>query len=245
MSGGGRTADATVSVRDRETLADYSTDWGLATTDLLIATTPWRRFRWHRGQKHYSGTYWSSTERSHVIYESRLELARLLYADLDAAVHRIVAQPFLLKTKIDRRVRRHVPDFLLIDEQGPVVVDVKPLAQLSNPKVSLTLDWTRKLVENRGWRYEVWNEPPATELGNIRFLAGFRNPRRFDDSLVEAIRQQELIGRTLGDALSLDFGTPPALTRSAVFHVIWSQYLTVDMAEPLTRSAILTKGPRA
>lgn len=73
------------------------------------------------------GTYWSSTERSHVIYESRLELARLLYADLDAAVHGIVAQPFLLKATVDRRVRRHVPDFLLVDEQGPVVVDVKPV----------------------------------------------------------------------------------------------------------------------
>jgi hypothetical protein len=36
-------------------------------------------------------------------------------------------------------------------------------------------------VEGRGWRYEVWSEPPATELGNIRFLAGFRSPRCFDD----------------------------------------------------------------
>ncbi len=64
MSGGGRTADATVSVRNKETQAEHSTDWGLA--------------------------------RSRVSYESRLELARLLYADFDAAVHGIVAQPFLL-----------------------------------------------------------------------------------------------------------------------------------------------------
>lgn len=245
MSGGGRTADATVFVRNKETLAEYSTDWGLATTDLLSAAMPWRTFRWYRGQKHYSGTYWSSTERSHVIYESRLELARLLYADCDAAVHRIVAQPFLLKATVDRRVRRHVPDFLLVDEQGPVVVDVKPLARLGNPKVSFVSDWTRKLVEGRGWRYEVWSEPPATELGNIRFLAGFRNPRSFDGTLVESIRQHELAGRTLSEALSIDFSTPPALVRSAVFHVIWNQHLTIDLAEPLTRSTLLTKGPRS
>jgi hypothetical protein len=245
MSGGGRTTDATVFVRNEETLAEYSTDWGLATADLLSAAAPWRTFRWHRGQKHYSGTYWSSTTRSHVIYESRLELARLLYADFDAAVHRIVAQPFLLKTTVDRRVRRHVPDFLLIDEQGPVVVDVKPLAQLSNPKVSFTLDWTRTLVEGRGWRYEVWSEPPATELGNIRFLAGFRNPRCFDGTVVESIRQHELAGRTLGEALSIELSTPPARVRSAVFHVIWNQFLTVDAGEPLTRSTILLKGPKS
>jgi hypothetical protein len=245
VSGGGRTADATVSVRNKETLAECSTDWGLATTDLLSAAMPWRTFRWYHGQKHYSGTYWSSTERSHVIYESRLELARLQYADFDVAVRRIVAQPFLLKTTVGRRVRRHVPDFLLIDEHGPTVVDVKPSARLDNPKVAFTLDWTRKIVEARGWRYEVWSEPLATKLGNIRFLAGFRNPRCFNDELVESIRQHELAGRTLGEALSLDFGAPPALVRSAVFHVIWNQHFTVDLAEPLTRSAILTKGPRA
>ena len=244
MSGGGRIADATVSVRNKGTQAERSTDWGLATTDLLSAATPWRTFRWHRGQKHYAGTYWSSTERSHVIYESRLELARLLYADFDAGVHRIVAQPFLLKATVDRRVRRHVPDFLLIDEQGPVVVDVKPFARLSNPEVSFTLDWTRKLVEGRGWRYEVWSEPPARELGNIRFLAGFRNPRCFDATLVESIRQHELVGGTLGEALSLDFGRPPALVRSTVFHVIWNQCLVVDVSEPLTRLTILLEGPR-
>lgn len=36
--------------------------------------------------------------RDHVIYESRLELSRLLFADFDPSVHGIVAQPFLLKT---------------------------------------------------------------------------------------------------------------------------------------------------
>ena len=47
-----------------------------------------------RRAAHYSGTYWSATERGHVIYESRLELARLLFADFDASVNRIFAQPF-------------------------------------------------------------------------------------------------------------------------------------------------------
>ena len=38
----------------------------------------------------------SSTMSAHVIYESRLELARLLMADFDASVNHIVAQPFML-----------------------------------------------------------------------------------------------------------------------------------------------------
>ena len=43
--------------------------------------------------------------RDHVVYESRLELARLIFADFDRAVHRILAQPFLLKAKVDGKIR--------------------------------------------------------------------------------------------------------------------------------------------
>lgn len=81
MSGAERATDViTVSVRNKETLAESSTAWGHATVEMLTAAMRWRSFRWYRGQKHYSGAYWSSTESSHVVYESRLELSRLLYA---------------------------------------------------------------------------------------------------------------------------------------------------------------------
>lgn len=39
--------------------------------------------RWHKGQRHYSGTYWSATERGHVIYESRLSRRRPSWATCD------------------------------------------------------------------------------------------------------------------------------------------------------------------
>ncbi len=42
----------------------------------LAGALPWRTFRWHRGQQHFSGLWWSSTMTGHVVYESRLELAR-------------------------------------------------------------------------------------------------------------------------------------------------------------------------
>jgi hypothetical protein len=84
VSRGGRAEDATVSVRNKETLAEYSTNWGLATADLLSEAMPWRTFRWYRGQKHYSGTYWSSTEAAHVIYDSVVVVARVSVAMLNS-----------------------------------------------------------------------------------------------------------------------------------------------------------------
>ena len=68
---------------------------------------PWRTFRWRNGQRFYSGTYWSATNRDHVIYELRLELARLMLADYDATVRQPIAQPFLLRARVNRRIRRH------------------------------------------------------------------------------------------------------------------------------------------
>jgi len=38
----------------------------------------------------------------HVIYESRLELTRLLYADFDCGTEAVFAQPFLLSAQVER-----------------------------------------------------------------------------------------------------------------------------------------------
>src|ERR1700746_1443237 len=59
--------------------SELSSPWEDVSAARLQDAAPWRAFRWHRGQKHYSGSYWSATQRDHVIYESRLELAALLF----------------------------------------------------------------------------------------------------------------------------------------------------------------------
>jgi len=240
----GSPSNARVFLRNADTFKEHAIDWAFAPGNLLAHAAPWRTFRWHLDQRHYSGTYWSSTNRGHVIYESRLELARLMLADFDPTVTRIVAQPFLLTTVVNRRQRKHIPDFLLITNDVPAVIDVKPFWQLEKPKVRFTLDWTRKLVESRGWRYGVWSEAPAVELQNIRFLAGYRNPGLFDPALLRELREMNLDGQTLGEAFDAPASRPPALVRSAVLHLVWNSELAVDISTNLTRSSILQKGPK-
>jgi len=132
MAAGLSAASITVSVRGANGSLIENREWSGASIDQLAAAAPWRTFRWYRGQRHYSGTYWSATMRDHVIYESRPELARLLFADFDPSVRRVVAQPFLLKTEVDGAVRKHIPDYLLVTDEVPVVVDVKPLHRWGN-----------------------------------------------------------------------------------------------------------------
>jgi hypothetical protein len=101
---------------------------------LMADTQPFREFRSYKGQRHYSGTYWSSTESAHVIYESRLELSRLLLADFDLTVDRIFAQPLMIRGRLDGRARRHVPHYLLIRGPDLTFVTVKPGDRLADPK---------------------------------------------------------------------------------------------------------------
>ncbi|MFF6955324.1 hypothetical protein [Streptomyces sp. NPDC008317] len=49
---------------------------------------------------------------------------RLLFADFAPEVRHIIAQPFMLKADVDGKVRKHIPDYLLVTDDGPVVVDV-------------------------------------------------------------------------------------------------------------------------
>ncbi|WP_328690042.1 hypothetical protein OHA74_12945 [Streptomyces phaeochromogenes] len=73
--------EVSMSLRCTDGQIDENRPWSATGVDVFEPSVPWRTFRWRYGQKHYSGTYWSSTMRTHVVYESRLELTRLLYAD--------------------------------------------------------------------------------------------------------------------------------------------------------------------
>ncbi|MFJ8310193.1 MULTISPECIES: TnsA-like heteromeric transposase endonuclease subunit [unclassified Streptomyces] len=228
-----------VSVRFQNGKSGEDLSWADVSVDLLGSAAPWRTFRWYRGQKYYSGTYWSATMQDHVIYESRLELARLLFADFDPSVHGIVAQPFLMKAVVAGKARKHIPDYLLITDQGPVVVDVKPHRRLSRPEVIFTFDWTRRVVESRGWQYEVWSEPPAAELENIRFLAGYRRSWLFCSEVLDELRRADLDGISLGDAIQRLSDRPEPYVRAAIYHLLWIHDLRTELRQPLDTSRVL------
>jgi hypothetical protein len=235
------TGSVTVGVRESSG-AVQECPWETVSADSLATAAPWRTFRWHLGQRHYSGVFWSSTQRDHVIYESRLELAVLLCADFDSSVQRIVAQPFLLRAAVGGVIRRHVPDYLLLTDSGPVVVDVKPRSRLDRPEVAATLAWTREVVERRGWRFEVRCQPPPVLLANLRFLAGYRRDWLFDPVLLDELCAAELTGVLLGEVPALLPERPPPLVRSALFHLVWSGHLTVELDRPLSALHRLTVG---
>lgn len=208
----------------------------------LADAKPWRTFRWYQGQRHYSGVYWSATDQAHLIYESRLELARLQDADFDPAVRRIAAQPFLLTATVAGVERRHVPDFLFLTDDGPLVVDVKPGAFLERPKVADTLAWTEEVITQRGWSYQVWSEPCPIRRQNIGFLAGYRRAALFDPALLEELKNAGLDYKQFDEAPAVLKRRPAAMTRAALLHLLWCRHFDTDLDRPLAASSTLRPG---
>ncbi|MEZ0053766.1 hypothetical protein ABIA30_004799 [Mycobacterium sp. MAA66] len=225
--------------RDDGTVVTH--DWTDPRIDLTTPLAPWRIPRWVHGQRHYSGRYWCATTTRHLLYESRLELARAIYADFDRSVNHIVAQPFQLETKVDGRTRRYTPDYLLLTSKNPVVVEVKPRNWLTRSKVIRRTTLARQLVEQRGWQYEVWSEPPAAEFANLKFLAGYRNKRLFDEKIAAALFAAEVDGRTFEGVCRDETRWPQAIVRAHLLHVMWSGRIVTDITIPLSPKSLLNK----
>jgi hypothetical protein len=170
---------ASVSVRFRcsGNLAEVVKPWCTVEANVLATASPWRTFRWYKGQRHYSGSFWAATETDLVIYESRLELARLLFA---ISMHRCgISWPSRSccepkSTETYAATSRTTCFSLTLDRSW--WTSSRAIA-FARPENAFTFAWTKRAVESRGWRYEVWSEPHPAELENVRFLAGFRTRR--------------------------------------------------------------------
>ena len=119
----------------------------------LLLAAPWRTFRWYFGQRHYSGTYWSATQRDHVIYESRLELANLLLADFDRCrglfVQEVLSSTmWLLKTSM--RLTGSGPDgrLRLRRQRSEEVVQVETISPIDAFPRFVTRDFSTAFAES-------------------------------------------------------------------------------------------------
>ena len=220
---------------------ERSSSAGKVSIEALLLAAPWRTFRWYFGQRHYSGTYWSSTQGDHVIYESRLELANLLLADFDSQVRQIVAQPFLVCAEVQGQARTHIVDYLWGTADGPVVVDVVRAERMSHPRIALLCAWTRQIVEFLGWSYLVVNEPDPVRFGNIRFLAGYRRRWLINQEILADIRSQpsRFVAMSIAEAETSISGCPKQFVRPALLHLVWSHEYSVALDEPLRPSTVL------
>jgi len=211
----------------------------------VVAGLPVREFRWVKGQRHYSGWYWSSTTGGLVVYESRLEMARVMLADFCPDVVGIAAQPMQLVGADGCRVRRHVPDLLLVHvDEGVTVVDVKSPHMREDVEVGALMEWTRRTVGLRGWAFEEWYGAARQLLDNVAFLAGYRRRGVVAEELIPAVVKASGSGASLLEIEHRLAPAHPMVVRPVVLHLVWSGRLSVDLDAPLAVTSVLRPGPK-
>ncbi|MFD7296747.1 TnsA-like heteromeric transposase endonuclease subunit [Streptomyces sp. NPDC059897] len=208
-------------------------------------STPWRQVRSVKGHAHFSGKYSAMTTGGHVLYESQLELGRLVLADFDPEVQDIYAQPFRVSGRVDGRTRHHVPDFLLVKAAGAVqVVNVKPAELLERADISRALAWPGELFQQHGWKYEIWSGEDPVLMSNVRFLAAYRRPDVFPADEIDLAWKTVQDGEQLASAaqrLATLLGREPHEARPAILALLWQRKLVTDLSTNLSGSWILRR----
>jgi hypothetical protein len=202
---------------------------------------PVRRFTSHKGQRHLSGLWWCATTGGHVGFESWLERDELVALDFDATVTGLASQPFWLSWT-DRGGERfsHAPDYFARRGDGSVVVvDCRPV-ELRRVRDVTKFEATAQVCEQLGWDYGLVGAVDPIRSANLRWLAGYRHPRHWVSSTVEAVRAVFAAPAPLmagAEAVGDPIGVLPVL-----FHLLWCRELVADLSVPLAEHTAVATG---
>ena len=199
---------------------------------------PSRSFPSFKGQKNFPGLWWSATMGEHVGYESWVERDVAMLLDFDPEIVGFSAQPFWLLWSGERGERKHAPDFFARRTDGTgVVIDVRPDDRV-DPEATEVFEVAASACREAGWEFRRTGAPPAVLTANVRWLAGYRNPRchrpEIADALIERFAAPMPLftgAAAVGDRL---------VVLPVLYHLLWRQVLVVDLAAaPLSPGSLI------
>lgn len=186
----------------------------------------------YHGQRGSAGYYWSARLSDHVGYRNWLERDTAMVLDHDAQVHVFASRPFRLFWAGQNRARAYCPAFFARRVDGTaVVIDCR---SRSDAVLSATRDacafaqWDHLLVTGHD---PVWIE-------NLRWLAGYRQPRHHRaavaDALVAAFAEPGPLVATVAAV-----GEPIAVL-PVLYHLLWNRQLHADLTVRLDGVSIVS-----
>ncbi len=226
----GRDAAAAYSVRDLKEV-DVS------------RTMPVRRFTWRTDQHHRPGLEYMVSTRRHHGFESFEEECLLLVTDFAAGLREALSQPFRLRFHAGGKRVDHTPDYLLLTDSGPFVIDVRPAGRIrpedelkfaATFEAALAAGWRYGVVT--GWRRHIWETVDAFSaerrpLTNVLDMQG---------QLRAAASQGPLPLRDLVERCSI-----PAMARAHSLHLLWRRELGADLSAPYGDASLIRLAPVA
>lgn len=191
----------------------------------------------YRGQRSWSGRWWSATVGRHVAYRSWLARDHAMELDHDPHVLAYAARPFWLYFRDGLKDRRHGPDFFArrVDGTG-VVVDCRSTAPVGRRDAGCAA--MAQACELMEWEYRLVGELDEPRGSTLRWLAGYRHPRFADDRRAGLLRSWCKDGGgsvPLGALLARADGD--LVMPTVLFHLLWHQLLRVEPVELLSEAS--------
>lgn len=207
----------------------------------LYDAAPVRSAHRYPRQRNVHGLYFFRRTGQHIWHESLLEATVLRWLDMRADIVAISAQPM----RIDfADGTAHTPDMLALhSDHTQVLYDVKPLRLL--PKFREQFTKTQAFCKHVGFRYEIHHELPPQVAVNLSWIAGFKHPGyRPDPTVLDRLLAALDEPMPLVQAARCMFPRDPARGRSAVFHLVWSGVLALDLNHPISNRTCIERSSK-
>jgi hypothetical protein len=203
-----------------------------------------RSFPAYKGQRHFSGLWWSATQGAHVGFESWLERDHLMLMDFDPLIAGISSQPFWLVWQSGSgKAVSHAPDYFARRADGSAaVVDCRPLDRRPD-RDAAKFAATEAVCDRAGWEYRLVGEPDPVLVANVRWLAGYRHPRHKVPDTAKALREAFASGCPLMQGAAA-VGDPIAVL-PVLFHLLWNGSLRADLTCVLHEGTAVSVGAAA
>lgn len=195
---------------------------------------PVRTFLSWPGKRNYSGSYWSSTTKQHVGFESLYECTALTTLDRDPSIIGISSQPMWIHWPRGRAPKSHAPDYFARRQNGDgEIVDVRP-EKLIDEQTAVVFEATRLLCAEAGLRYRVISDLSPELDRNLKFLSPYR-----DQVWAPQHEAMANLASHRGSVSVLElaqFLAPHDVTLGLgqVYWLIWHRALEVSMNRPLS-----------
>ncbi|GGY73874.1 hypothetical protein GCM10010342_72050 [Streptomyces anulatus] len=204
-------------------------------------TVPVRRFTWRTDQHHRPGLEYMVSTRRHHGFESFEEECLLLVADFAAGLREALSQPFRLRFYAGGKRVDHTPDYLLLTDSGPFVIDVRPAGRIRpEDELKFAATFEAALTAGRrygvviGWRRHVWETVDAFSAERRPLT----NVLDTQDQLCAAVSQGPLLLGHLVERCSI-----PAVARAHALHLLWRRELGADLFAPFGDASLIRLAP--
>jgi hypothetical protein len=202
----------------------------------LLSSDPIRVNTWHGRTTTRSGLHFLASAGRLQAHESLFERDLLILLDFDG-VSTVASQPFRLVWHDGERQRRHTPDFMIVADGIPTVVNCRP-APLVTESLLENCAAVAEVCVARGWAHTLvtdYPRPPFTVISTVAATRNCDDPFGYGEDLVERLASD---GPAPFARLATDFAAP-AIARAVLQRLIWDREVSVDLSRLLADDTLV------